>query len=157
MEEVIAFVKKAEKYLRSSEVLIFEDDYDSSVSRTYYAIFHLASALLKTKNISVSTHKGVHAQFAEQFVKTGIFPKESSQLFRESFDDRQVGDYDALEMIEKRSAQKLLERGKEFLKEVKWGWSHFRPQIVGANLQDRPAFVAFFLLSQRAFWIKVRD
>lgn len=114
MEDVKAFVRKSEKYLKSSEILIHEGDYDSSVSRTYYAMFHLATALLRTKNITVSTHKGIHSQFAQQFVKTGILPKELSQSFRMAFDDRQAGDYDASELMEESDAKQLLEKGKQF-------------------------------------------
>ena len=38
MKEIESLVEKAEKYLRSAEILLKEGDYESSVSRTYYAI-----------------------------------------------------------------------------------------------------------------------
>jgi len=38
MKEIESLVEKAEKYLRSAEILLKEVDYESSVSRTYYAI-----------------------------------------------------------------------------------------------------------------------
>ena len=118
MEEVKAFIKKADKYFHSAEVLIQAGDYDSAVSRTYYAMFHLATALLKTKGITVSTHKGIQSQFAEQFIKTKIFPQKMAQSFRMAFDDRQAGDYEVLEMLEKEDAEKLLERGKQFFQKA---------------------------------------
>ena len=38
MKEIESLVEKAEKYLRSAEILLKEVDYESSVSRIYYVI-----------------------------------------------------------------------------------------------------------------------
>ena len=38
---------RAERYLETAEMLIEEGDYESSVSRSYYAMFFVARALLK--------------------------------------------------------------------------------------------------------------
>ncbi|HIH70014.1 MAG TPA: HEPN domain-containing protein [Methermicoccus shengliensis] len=51
-------------------------DYDSCVSRSYYAMFFMGEAVLLTKNLSASSHKGVISLFGEHFVKTGIFERE---------------------------------------------------------------------------------
>jgi len=57
--------KKAKKYLRSAEILLKEGDYEFSVSRTYYAMFYCAQAMLLTKNLSFSSHKGVISAFGD--------------------------------------------------------------------------------------------
>ena len=49
MREIKSPIEKAKKYLRSAEILLKEDDYESSVSRTYYAMFYCAQAMLLTK------------------------------------------------------------------------------------------------------------
>ena len=41
MKEIKSLIERAKKYLRSAEVLLGEGDYESSVSRTYYAMFIL--------------------------------------------------------------------------------------------------------------------
>jgi len=56
MREIKSLVEKAKKYLRSAEILLKEGDYESSVSRTYYAMFYCAQAMLLTKNLSFSSH-----------------------------------------------------------------------------------------------------
>jgi uncharacterized protein (UPF0332 family) len=38
MKEIKALVAKAQRYLKSAELLLQDGDYESSVSRTYYAI-----------------------------------------------------------------------------------------------------------------------
>jgi len=57
MKEIESPVKRANKYLRSAEMLFEEGDYESSVSRTYYAMFYCTQALLLTKRLSYSSHK----------------------------------------------------------------------------------------------------
>jgi len=76
MKEIKSLIERAKKYLKSAELLLKEGDYESSVSRTYYAMFHSAQAMLLTKNLSFSTHKGVISAFGEYFIKTGIFSRE---------------------------------------------------------------------------------
>ena len=63
--KVKSLVEKAKKYLRSAEILLKEGDYESSVSRTYYAMFYCAQAMLLTKNLSFSSHKGVISAFGD--------------------------------------------------------------------------------------------
>ena len=78
MKEIQSLLKRARKYLRTAETLIIEKDYESSVSRSYYAMFCSAEAILLSKGLSFSSHKGGLSAFGEHFVKSGIFPKEMS-------------------------------------------------------------------------------
>ena len=87
MKEIKSLVEKAKKYLRSAEI-------ESSVSRTYYAMFYCAQAMLLTKNLSFSSHRGVISAFGEHFIKTGIFPKEMGRELNRAFEKRQLGDYE---------------------------------------------------------------
>ena len=45
MSQIQSLVEKALRYLRSAELLIQDGDYDSAVSRSYYAMFYLAEAV----------------------------------------------------------------------------------------------------------------
>jgi uncharacterized protein (UPF0332 family) len=51
MKEIVSLIKRPEKYLKSSKVLLEEEDYESSVSRAYYAMFFSAEATLLTKEL----------------------------------------------------------------------------------------------------------
>jgi len=42
MKELEFLIKRAMRYLKSAEILLKEGDYESSVSRTYYAMFYSA-------------------------------------------------------------------------------------------------------------------
>jgi len=118
MREIKSLVEKAKKYLRSAEILLKEGDYESSVSRTYYAMFYCAQAMLLTKNLSFSSHKGVISAFGEHFVKTGVFPKEMGRELNRAFEKRQLGDYEYTFVISKREAEEMLESGKKFVNEI---------------------------------------
>ncbi len=121
MRETMALIERAMRYLKSAEILLKDKDCESSVSRTYYAMFYAAQAALLTKNLSFSSHKGVISAFGEHFVKTGIFPKEMGRELNRAFEKRQVGDYEYTFVISEDDARQLLKSGKEFVNAIA-GW-----------------------------------
>ena len=118
MKEIKSLVERAEKYLRSAEILLKECDYESSVSRTYYAMFYCAQAVLLTKNLSFSSHKGVISAFGEHFVKTGIFQKEMGRELNRAFEKRQLGDYEYTFVMSQAEAEEVLKSGRKFVDEI---------------------------------------
>lgn len=115
MTEHGALIQKARRYLKSADMLLKDDDYESSVSRAYYAMFYSAEAALLIKGLHFSSHKGVMAGFGEHFVKTGVFPKEMSRSLNRAFEKRQVGDYDCTDAISKEDAELILETANSFI------------------------------------------
>jgi len=118
MKEINSLIERAKRYLKSAEVLLGEGDYESSVSRTYYAMFYSAQAILLTKNLSFSSHKGVISAFGEHFVKTGIFPKERGRELNKAFEKRQLGDYEYTFVISKKEAEEILGNGYKFVDSI---------------------------------------
>lgn len=118
MKEVKSLLKRAKRYLKSAELLLKDGDYESSVSRTYYAMFYSAQAMLLTKNLSFSSHKGVISAFGEYFVKTGIFPKEMGRELNRAFEKRQLGDYEYTSVISHEEAKKIFANGKKFVEKI---------------------------------------
>jgi uncharacterized protein (UPF0332 family) len=118
MKEVKSLIERAKKYLRSAELLLNEGDYESSVSRTYYAMLYAAQAMLLTKNLSFSSHKGVISAFGEHFIKTGILPKELGRALNKAFEKRQIGDYEYTFMIAKGEAEEILGAGEKFVEKI---------------------------------------
>jgi uncharacterized protein (UPF0332 family) len=85
MTEIESLVARSTKYLHSAELLLDNGDYESSVSRSYYAMFYCVQALLLTKGLTVSSHAGLNTVFSEQFVKTGLLPKQMSRELNRAF------------------------------------------------------------------------
>ena len=118
MKEINSLIEKAKRYLKSAKVLLEEGDYDSSVSRTYYAMFYSAQATLLTKSLSFSSHKGVISAFGEYFVKTGTFSKEMGRELNRAFEKRQIGDYEYTFVMSKREAEEILKSGQKFVEKI---------------------------------------
>lgn len=118
MKETTALIKRATRYLKSAELLLSDKDYESCVSRTYYAMFYSAEAVLLTKNLAFPSHKGVISAFGEHFVKTGIFPKEMGRELNRAFEKRQIGDYEYTFVISDDEAEEMLRSGQEFVSTI---------------------------------------
>lgn len=115
MKEIVSLLERARKYLHSAEILLDEDDYESSVSRAYYAMFYAAEAVLLSQSLSFSSHKGVISAFGEHFVKTGIFPKNMGRELNRAFEKRQLGDYEYTFVISRDEAKEILAKSHDFV------------------------------------------
>ena len=104
--------------LDSSKILFDNGKYKDSVSRSYYAMFSAAKALLATKSLDSAKHSGVISLFNQHFVKVGIVKKEMGRLLSEAQGVREKSDYADFVIISKEEAQKQLQSAKEFILEV---------------------------------------
>lgn len=103
-EEIQALLRKADQSTKGARILLNEGMFGFAVSRSYYAMFYLVTALLLTKGVKFSKHKAVVASFGQHFIKTNIFEHKFHQYLVEAFEQRQIGDYDVLEEITIESA-----------------------------------------------------
>ncbi|MBI5000633.1 MAG: HEPN domain-containing protein [Euryarchaeota archaeon] len=118
MKEAASLIERARKYLESSEMLIEKGDNESSVSRSYYAMFFSAEAALLTKEMAFSSHKGVISSFGETFILPGIFPKEMGRWINIAFEKRQLGDYEYTFVISAGEAKEILSNARAFVENV---------------------------------------
>ncbi len=118
MSEVKELIRRANKYLTSAKLLLDNEDFDSSVSRSYYAMFFATEAILLTKELRFSSHRGVISAFGQHFVKTGIFSKEMRRWLQNAFDMRQKGDYWFSSVIEKDAAIRILNQANDFVARI---------------------------------------
>lgn len=118
MTEISSLIERAKKYLSSAALLIQARDYESAVSRTYYAMFYTAQAVLLTKDLSFSSHSSTISNFGKEFVKTGIFSRDMGRELNRAFQKRQIGDYTHTFTITEDEAKQLLNTGKDFVEKV---------------------------------------
>ena len=85
-EEIEALLKMAIDSIRGARLLFNDELYGFSVSRAYYSMFYLVSAVLLTKDMNFSKHQAVVAAFGQHFVKTGIFNHNFHQYLVEAFE-----------------------------------------------------------------------
>lgn len=118
MNEIPALIGRANKYLRSAALLIEAEDFESSVSRSYYAMLFATEALLLTRDLTFSSHRGVISAFGRHFVKTGLFPAEMRVWLQNAFDQRQRGDYFFEAVMEKSTAETVLTHATAFISKI---------------------------------------
>ena len=114
-KEIDDLINKAERSVKVASRLLKEGDFDFAVSRAYYAMFYMAEAVLLTKGLSFSKHKGVISGFNKHFVKTGMFDYKYYDMLDFAFEQRNIGDYEFFQQISKKTAEKVLNDAKEFL------------------------------------------
>ena len=119
MKEIRDLIEKAEKFLSTAENALNTGDYDSCVSRCYYAMFFMAEAVLLTKSLTASSHKGVISLFGEHFVKTKILERNLGKALNDAYDKRLVGDYGVGFTVTEQQAGDLLETAENFVRKLK--------------------------------------
>ena len=112
-------MQRAGRAIKSADLLLKEGDFDSSVSRSYYAMFYATEALLLTKDLKFSSHRSVISLFGEYFVKTGIFKAEMGRRLSKIFERRLIGDYSFAPEISREEARQVLSWAEEFVKEIR--------------------------------------
>lgn len=111
-------LESAKEKLKAAVALLADGDYKDSVSRSYYAIFTAARALLATKRLDSSKHSGVIALFNQHFVKAGVVGKETSKLIEKAKIYRERADYGDYFVVSKEEAASQIESAKRFISEI---------------------------------------
>ena len=112
-------LEKAARSIRAAERLRKEGDVDFAASRTYYAMFYVAEALLNERELRFKKHGGVHAAFAEQFVKTHQMEPKFHTWLVDAFDERIQGDYEVESQVDSQDVATMIGQAQEFLREAK--------------------------------------
>jgi len=118
-ENIYQFLKKSEEDIEIAGALINRGNYRVAVSRLYYALFYIAEALLLTKELAYSSHKGVITNFGREFVKSGLFDEKFHKVLRDAFKSRQDADYEPVVEFTREEVENYLILAKEFLEEAK--------------------------------------
>lgn len=112
-------LEKAKDRLDAAQLLLDNEKFEDSVNRAYYSIYHSAMALLRTKDVSPKTHKGLIGQFGKKFVKTEKVDKNFSKMLSHAESLRETADYGIEPEIKSEDAAKTVKNAKEFLEMVK--------------------------------------
>jgi uncharacterized protein (UPF0332 family) len=117
--EIKKYLEKAERSLQVANSLIAQNFFDEACSRSYYAMFYAAQALLKHHGIQVKKHSAVVAKIGEHFAKTGILDKKYHRFLIDAREDREGVDYNVFSTINREAAEERVQAAIEFVQEVK--------------------------------------
>ncbi len=115
MFDLSDFITKAERFLRTAKLVLEDGDYASCVSRCYYSMFVITEAILLTKNITASSHKGTISFFGQHFIKTGELDKGFGKALNEAYDRWLEGDYSVGLVLTKADAEEQLKVDEDYI------------------------------------------
>lgn len=111
-------LKESQEKLDSARILFEKGKYKDSVSRSYYAMFTAARALLATKNLDSAKHSGIVSLFNQHFVKTGIVGKNCGRILAEAKGIREESDYGDFVIVSREDALHQIQNADLFISEV---------------------------------------
>lgn len=101
--------------LEAARTLFGDGKIRQSVNRSYYAIFHSLRAVTALDHFDSRKHSGIIAYFNRNYVKSGIFDKEISQIIDTAFRLREKADYQDFYVISVEQAQIQIERAQKVM------------------------------------------
>ncbi|EKU97802.1 hypothetical protein Lepto7375DRAFT_7047 [Leptolyngbya sp. PCC 7375] len=119
MSNVSNYLLRATEELETSRLLLENKRYRVCISRCYYAMYYATQALLASKNISSRTHKGVIQQFSQHFIKSEDLPTDMVKDLSNTYDLRQLSDYEETALLTYQQAQSTLAASTQFVERVR--------------------------------------
>jgi uncharacterized protein (UPF0332 family) len=108
-------LEKAKSLLRDAETLFRASSNESSANRSYYAVLAAARALLALRGKGPESHEGVKVLLSKEFIKPGILPAHSGEIFRVLQARRMDSDYGDYVEIRSAEAEDSLMKAREFV------------------------------------------
>jgi len=114
----LARLKRSRQHLKSARDLLRNDDYADSISRSYYAIFQSARALLAINGLDSRKHSGVVSLFNRHFIKTGKLDKHWAVVLKDARRSREMADYTEIAEFSRQDAVEQIADAEAFVKAV---------------------------------------
>ena len=111
-------LQKARVCLQVAERNIAAAFFLDAANRSYYCIFHAMRAVLAFDRFDSKKHSGVISAFRQNYIKTGVFTADISDIIRTAFEVRNESDYEDFYVISKDEVTTQLENAKTFLTAV---------------------------------------
>ena len=109
---------KARQCAATARNILFDGDYEASIDRSCFAIFHGMRAVLILDGLDFKEGPAVTENFTEHYVTTGVFDESSSQIIRKVFDLRAACDYDDSFAVSRQEAEQQEVNACAFLEKV---------------------------------------
>ncbi len=114
----LARLNRSRQHLKSARDLVQNNDFADSVSRSYYAIFQAARALLALERFESRKHSGVVSLFNRHFIKTGKVDKRFGVILKDARRSREMADYTELADFSREDAENQIADAEAFVQEM---------------------------------------
>lgn len=112
-------IEKSAEMLSDAEELLKTESYRSSNNRAYYCIFHAIRSVLALDGVEFKRHSGNIQYFQKEYIKTGIFSEEDSDIILSASEIRNASDYDDFYMVSKDTTEELVKSAMVFYEKVR--------------------------------------
>ncbi|MGA1792388.1 MAG: HEPN domain-containing protein [Thermoplasmatota archaeon] len=119
MDKVEIFMETAYERLESAEILLKNGFYKDSVNRSYFAMVSAAQAALTIRKIEAKTHRGLHSQFHNEFLRTHILERDFGRMFDVTEEMRIKFDYNPEPEASEELAEDSLHQAEKFVEEIR--------------------------------------
>jgi uncharacterized protein (UPF0332 family) len=114
-----AILDKAKDSLDAARLLADQGYFDFAASRTYYAMFYTAEALLLARGLSFSSHAAVIANYGKEYSKTKEMDRKFHKYLIAVQDLRSQGDYSYHPSVSESHAREAISWATEFIEATK--------------------------------------
>ncbi len=114
-----ARLRQADSAFEAGQLLLRRGFYADCINRFYYGMFYAVLALLITRQLGTSKHKGAISLFDREFVKPGDFSKEMSVWLHSAFEQRLEADYADLAEVTPERAVAAEDQAMAFIDSIK--------------------------------------
>lgn len=103
----------------TAKQLLLTGKLNSSVNRSYYAIFHAVRAVLAIDGFDSKKHSSVISYFSANYTRTGIFDASMSSLIWSAFITRGYSDYKDYYEVTPEKAQEQINNAEYIISTIK--------------------------------------
>lgn len=108
----------AKERIEFADKILEIGDFKTVANRSYYAVFSAMRAVLALDGFDSKKHSGIIAEFRKDYLKSGVLPKELSEIIDGLVEVRQGSDYDDFYLISKEEVAAQLENAKLFVTSI---------------------------------------
>ena len=108
-------LQSAKADLKSARILLAAEEYKGANNRAYYAIFHAINAIHALSGKAYKRHKDAIGNFNKDYVKAGIFPRETGRKIGEAEEIRHASDYDDFYIASREECERQVAVADEFI------------------------------------------
>jgi uncharacterized protein (UPF0332 family) len=112
---VAAYLTRGHEDIDTARLLFANGKYKVALTRSYYAIFYAASAVLLSEGVKRSKHSGVQSAFRQSFIKAGVIEAEYSDIYGAARDARELSDYELWFMPAEEFTETIIADAERFV------------------------------------------
>ena len=114
-QSIPLLLAKARRNVNAAQRLLNDGDTDIAASRTYYAMYYVAIALLAAEGQAYSKHSAVIGAYGKTFARTGRMDARFHRALIDAFEERSDADYAVSPQFVLERLQAAIDTAREFI------------------------------------------